>query len=256
MPGDRMNHLSDNQGGGRRSNNTKESKNRGPGKEQYHGGCVGGGNNFSPPPPYKKNDKYSSNQQSSSIRLRKQVDPETAKYFSEIANLFEGAEVEERNVICGNALEETRGKELELSADYIISHNLQALLEVFPLIALDRSGSHVAETALKALAVHLQDNDMYTIIEETLTKICQVIVVKPVDVMCDRYGSHVIRSLLCLCKGVPLDSSQEFHVTKLSTVLAERFSTKETKYVGNSTQHQRGFPDLLKFLVTGMIECA
>ncbi|KAI3972312.1 hypothetical protein MKX01_017916 [Papaver californicum] len=269
MPGDRMNHLSNNQGGGRRSNNTKGSKNRRPGKEQHHGG--GGGNNFAPPPANRKNDKYSSNQQSSSV-LRKQVDPETAKYFSEIANIFEGAEIEERNVICGNALEETRGKELELSTDYIISHNLQALLEgadldqlcgflhnsakVFPLIAMDRSGSHVAETALKALAVHLQDNDMYAIIEETLTKICQVIVVKPVDVMCDRYGSHVIRSLLCLCKGVPLHSSQEFHVTKSSTVLAERFHTKETKYVGNSTQHQRGFPDLLKFLVTRMIECA
>lgn len=80
--------------------------------------------------------------------------------------------------------------------------------------------------------------------------------VKPVNVMCDRYGSHVLRSLLCLCKGVPLDSSKEFHVTKSSTVLAERFSTKETKDVGNNTQHQRGFPDLLKFLVTRMIECA
>ncbi|KAI3874975.1 hypothetical protein MKW98_019548 [Papaver atlanticum] len=260
MAGDRMNHITDNQAGGRRSNNNpKGSKNRRPGKEQHHGGGGGGG------------DKYSSYQQSSSV-VRKQVDPETEKYFSEIANLFEGAEIEERNVICGNALEETRGKELELATDYIISHNLQALLEgadldqlcgflqnaakVFPLIAMDRSGSHVTETALKALAVHLQDNDMYAIIEETLTKICQVIVVKPVDVMCDRYGSHVLRSLLCLCKGVPLDSSKEFHVTKSSTVLAERFNTKETKDVVNSTQHQRGFPDLLKFLVTRMIECA
>lgn len=45
---------------------------------------------------------------------------------------------------------------------------------MFPLIAMDRSGSHVAETALKALAVHLQDDDMYAVIEETLTKICQV----------------------------------------------------------------------------------
>lgn len=87
--------------------------------------------------------------------------------------------------------------------------------------------------------------------------LCQVIVVKPVDVMCNRYGSHVLRSLLCLCKGMPLDSSQEFHVTKSSTILAERFNTMDIKFGGNSTPHlQRGFPDLLKFLVTGMVECA
>lgn len=124
---------------------------------------------------------------------RKQVDPETVKYFSEIANLFESNEVEleERPVICGNALEEAIGKEFELATDYIISHILQTLLDgcnvdhlcgflrnsasVFPLIAMDRSGSHVAETALKSLAMHLQDNDTYSTIEETLMIICKVI---------------------------------------------------------------------------------
>ena len=98
--------------------------------------------------------------------------------------------MEERSVICGNALEEARGKELEIATDYIISHTLQTLLEgcdvdnlcsflrgcanVFPAIAMDRSGSHVAETALKSLAMHVQDTEAYTIIEETLRMMCKV----------------------------------------------------------------------------------
>ena len=123
---------------------------------------------------------------------RKQVDPESAKYFLEITNLFEsgGVDLEERSVICGNALEETRGKELELATDYIISHTLQTLLEGcdvdhlcrflrscandFPFIAIDRSGSHVAETAIKSLAQHLQEDDVYSVVEETLTILCKV----------------------------------------------------------------------------------
>lgn len=120
------------------------------------------------------------------------MDPVTTKYFSDIANLFESNEVEleERSVICGNALEETRGKEYELATDYIISHILQSLLEgcdvdhlcgflrscsrVFPLIAMDRSGSHVAETALRSIATHLQDEETHSAILETLTMICKV----------------------------------------------------------------------------------
>lgn len=123
---------------------------------------------------------------------RKQIDPETTKYFSEISNLFESKEVdmEERAVICGNALEETRGKEFELATDYIISHTLQSLLENcdvnhlcaflqscindFPLIAMDRSGSHVAETAIRSLAKHLQDMEVYSLVEDTVTMICRV----------------------------------------------------------------------------------
>lgn len=123
---------------------------------------------------------------------RKQVDPDLAKYFAEISNLFESNDVdlEERSVLCRNALEETRGKELELATDYIISHTLQTLLEgcdvdhlcsflrgcakVFPAIAMDRSGSHVAETALKSLATHLQDEQAHSIVEETIKMICKV----------------------------------------------------------------------------------
>lgn len=123
---------------------------------------------------------------------RKKVDPETTKYFSEIANLFESNEVdlEERAVICGNALEEAGGKEFELATDYIISHTLQSLLEGcdvdhlcaflqscttdFPLIAMDRSGSHVAETAIRSLAKHLENKDVYSLVEDTLTMLCKV----------------------------------------------------------------------------------
>lgn len=123
---------------------------------------------------------------------RKPVDPETSKYFSEIANLFESNEIdmEERSSLCSNALEETRGKELELATDYIISHTLQTLIggcEVdclcafvrscaknFPLIAMDRSGSHVAESAIRSLSKHLQESDAYAVIEDTLNTICKV----------------------------------------------------------------------------------
>uniref|UniRef100_A0A2N9GA21 PUM-HD domain-containing protein n=1 Tax=Fagus sylvatica TaxID=28930 RepID=A0A2N9GA21_FAGSY len=204
--------------------------------------------------------------------VRKQVDPEMAKYFLEIANLFEssGVDLEERSVICGNALEETRGKEYEIATDYIISHTLQTLLDGcdvdhlcgflrscakdFPYIAMDRSGSHVAETAIKSLSNHLQDNDAYSVIEETLTMLCKVVVANPVDLMCCCYGSHVLRSLLCLCKGVTIDSS-EFHGTKSSTVLAGRLNFKASQRDGDDSQLHQGFPDLLKFLMAGMLNC-
>ena len=128
-----------------------------------------------------------------------------AKYFLEIANLFEssGVDLEERSVICGNALEETRGKEYEIATDYIISHTLQTLLDGcdvdhlcgflrscakdFPYIAMDRSGSHVAETAIKSLSNHLQDNDAYSVIEETLTMLCKVSMGFQVSIAFDKY---------------------------------------------------------------------
>lgn len=87
-------------------------------------------------------------------------------------------------------MEESRGKEVELATDYVISHTLQSLLEScdldhlcgflqscskgFPLIATDRSGSHVAETALKSLAMHLLDDESYSLAEKTLNMICKV----------------------------------------------------------------------------------
>lgn len=202
--------------------------------------------------------------------VRKPVDPETAKYFSEIANVIEGIEIdgEERSGICGNALEEAIGKEVELATDYIISHTMQTLLEGcsvenlcvflqssaknFCYIAMDRSGSHVAETALKSLVTHLHDNENRSLIEETLSDLCQAIVVNPLDMMCNCYGSHVLRRLLCLCKGVPLDSS-EFHGAKPSVVLAERLNLRSSQLDSTELRHEDSFPDQLKILITEML---
>ncbi|KAI7737970.1 hypothetical protein M8C21_004932 [Ambrosia artemisiifolia] len=224
-----------------------------------------------------KSNQYSNNQESSvphTSFLRQQVDPETAKYFAEISNVIEGTEIdmEERSSICGNALEETRGKEVELATDYIISHTLQTLLQGcaldqlctflqncskdFPQISMDRSGSHVAETALKSLASHLQENGTQSLIEVTLNEICQAIVVNPVDVMVNCHGSHVLRSLLCLCKGTPLDSS-DFHSKKSSAALAQRLNFKSSRSDGSGSYGLHpGFPDMLKFLVSEILKAA
>lgn len=84
----------------------------------------------------------------------------------------------------------------------------------------------------------------------------QEIVANPLDVMCNCYGSHVLRSLLHLCKGVTSDSS-EFHTRKSSTVVAERFNVKAPRSSGDSGFHnERGFPELLKLLVFGMLKGA
>ncbi|KAI9119754.1 hypothetical protein K1719_009143 [Acacia pycnantha] len=205
-------------------------------------------------------------------RIRKQVDPETTKYFSEIANLFESNEVdlEERSVICGNALEETRGNEFELATDYIISHTLQSLLEAcdvdnlcsflqscakdFPFIAMDRSGSHVAETAIKSLAAHLENHEALPLIEEALTVICKVVAANSVDLICNCYGSHVLRSLLCLCKGVQPDK-REHYVSKSATNVADRLNLKTfPSKEDHPAQFHPGFPDLLKSLVSEILK--
>ncbi|XP_047980682.1 pumilio homolog 23-like isoform X2 [Salvia hispanica] len=202
--------------------------------------------------------------------VRKQVDPETAKYFSEITNVIEGTEVdvEERSVICGTALEEARGKEVELATDYIISHTMQTLLEgctldrlcaflrssadEFSQICMDRSGSHVAETALKSLSRHLEDDESHSIIGETLAVLCEAIVTNAVDIMCNCYGSHVLRRLLCLCKGVPMDSL-EFHSTNPSVVLAERLNLRSSHVDSHNAPQNQPFPDQLKFLISEMV---
>ncbi|KAL8113624.1 hypothetical protein AgCh_020811 [Apium graveolens] len=74
--------------------------------------------------------------------------------------------------------------------------------------------------------------------------------------MCDCYGSHVLRSLLCLCKGVPIDSA-ESHGKKSSVVLAERLNLKPAHSDRNvSQQHSQGFPNLLIYLVKEMLNGA
>lgn len=83
---------------------------------------------------------------------------------------------------------------------------------------------------------------------------CQVIVKNPGDLMCDCYGSHVLRSLLSLFKGVPLDSS-EFNRRKSSSALAERLNFKAFRADTDISPPVQGFPGLLDFLVSGMSKC-
>ncbi|KAL8466440.1 hypothetical protein ACS0TY_035508 [Phlomoides rotata] len=229
--------------------------------ENRSGGAVGKPREFA-------QDNTGSVSQASFVRT--QVDPETTKYFTEIANVIEGTELEleERSVICGNALEEASGKEVELATDYILSHTMQSLLEgcsvehlcaflrssakKFVHICMDRSGSHVAETALKSLARHLEDDENHPLIENTLSALCQAIVVNPVEIMCNCHGSHVLRRLLCLCKGVPIDSL-EFHSTNPSHVLAERLNLRSSQMDGRESEQYQPFPDQLKFLVSEML---
>ncbi|KAJ1687263.1 hypothetical protein LUZ63_018653 [Rhynchospora breviuscula] len=206
---------------------------------------------------------------------RKRVDPETAKYFSEITNLLESntVELDDISAICGNALEEARGKELELATDPIISCTIQNLLEScdldqlcgflrgcaesFPIIATDGVGSHVAETAIKALAKHMYDESSISYIEDTLSLICKIVAKDSVSVMQSRYGSHVLRSLLCLCKGVPLDRLDEFHVTKRSDILATRVSAGPNKPEGKiRNEFENRFESVFKFLVRELVDRA
>ncbi|PKI34486.1 hypothetical protein CRG98_045123 [Punica granatum] len=163
-------------------------------------------------------------------------------------------------------------EDVSISQPSIISYTVQTLLEacdvhslcgflkssakVFPFISMDRSGSHVAETALKSLAVHLEDEETYSTIEETIRLICEVIIANPVDIMCNCYSSHVLRRLLCLCKGVSLDSP-ESHGTKSSAILAERLNLRASRADLNHMQtHGKEFPHLLKFLISKMLKCS
>lgn len=86
--------------------------------------------------------------------------------------------------------------------------------------------------------------------------ILQVIAANSVDVMCNCYGSHVLRTLLCLCKGVPLDKSG-FYLSKSTTALAQRMNSKDFSSKNDcATNFQSGFPDLLNLLVSEMLKHA
>ncbi|KAK7285692.1 hypothetical protein RJT34_20470 [Clitoria ternatea] len=206
-------------------------------------------------------------------RVRKQLDPDITKYFSEIANLFEteSVQLEDRSIICGNALDETAGKEFEFATDYILSHTMETVLHGadahalsaflrssandFPYIAIDRSGSHVAETALKSLLPHLQHHDLFPLLEEALSMVCKAIAADSVHVMSNCYGSHVLRTLLCLCRGVPFDNS-DYYLSKSTKVLAERLNFKDFSSRKDDMNFQPGFPNLLKLLVSEMLSHA
>ncbi|KAK7397498.1 hypothetical protein VNO78_18673 [Psophocarpus tetragonolobus] len=220
------------------------------------------------------NEGKSKRRKQKSPRVRKQLDPETVKYFSEIANLLEseGIELEERSVICANALEETKGKEFEIATDYILSHTLETILQGsdvqhlchflltsanhFPFIAMDRSGSHVAQTALNSFAPHLHHHHLRPLLLQALTLLCKVIAPNSVDMASNCYASHVLRTLLCLCRGVPLDKSG-YYLSKSTTVLADRLSSKDfSSNKHDAITFQPGFPDLLKLLVSDILRHA
>lgn len=77
-----------------------------------------------------------------------------------------------------------------------------------------------------------------------------------VNVMQSRYGSHVLRSLLCLCKGVPPDRLDEFHVTKRSDVLATRLNAGPNKPSGVEIRNEfeNRFESVFRFLVREMAD--
>lgn len=73
--------------------------------------------------------------------------------------------------------------------------------------------------------------------------------------MCNCYGSHVLRRLLCLCKGVSVDASV-FSGVKSSARVAERFNLKASKPNDLDSEHLGpGFPGLLQFLISGVVKC-
>jgi nucleolar protein 9 len=77
-----------------------------------------------------------------------------------------------------------------------------------------------------------------------------------VSIMQSRYGSHVLRSLLCLCKGVPPDQLDKFHVTKKSDVLAARLNSGPSKLSGVEIRNEfeNRFESVFRFLVREMAD--
>ncbi|KAJ0987455.1 hypothetical protein J5N97_005811 [Dioscorea zingiberensis] len=207
--------------------------------------------------------------------IRKKIDPVTAQYFSQIRDRLEDntIDLEDRPIFCAKALKATRGIEVELATDLIMSHTIETLLngceldplceflrncaEAFPSIALDKCGSHVVETALKSLSLHVHDEESHSIIGDTLTKICQVVARNSINLMSSTYGSHVLRTLLCLCKGVPFDLLDQFHVSKPSVVLAERLNSDSTQQIGKYHENsQHGFESVFKIFIMEILNHA
>lgn len=73
------------------------------------------------------------------------------------------------------------------------------------------------------------------------------------DMISSRYGSHVLRQLLSLCSGVPLETGSG---GKAPNSLAERLGTKASKFRGAGAPRPRGhrFPDQLHLLVEKLLE--
>eukprot|EP00252_Welwitschia_mirabilis_P017859 TRINITY_DN3976_c0_g1_i1.p1 TRINITY_DN3976_c0_g1~~TRINITY_DN3976_c0_g1_i1.p1 ORF type:complete len:815 (-),score=146.29 TRINITY_DN3976_c0_g1_i1:376-2820(-) len=224
---------------------------------------------------HDNNAKRNSTNKPQQRRLSRIVDPQTAHYFGEIASLLEksSTSAEERAILCSNALEESRGKEFQLICDKVFSVLFENLLmncekdqlcgflsriiEIFPSIAVDASGSHVAEAALKSLALLLQDqhsNIKLSVIEQLLSSLCEVLSKNATGVMCNQYGSHVLRSFLTLLNGTLLDSLAD-SASSSKSGLAERIKilTQSSKKKPE-TLSLRAFPHLLKLMVHKILE--
>ena len=94
-------------------------------------------------------------------------------------------------------------------------------------------------------------------IELVFESLFQVIAADAANVMSSCYGSHVLRTLLCLCKGVPLESLQDFHTTKRSAVLAELLSCGTNQSGGHGPKNfENGFSDMFKSFVREMLHNA
>lgn len=92
----------------------------------------------------------------------------------------------------------------------------------------------------------------WTFFSPRLLLLFQEIVVNAGDIMCNSYGSHVLRRLLCICKGVSIDIP-EFHSTKPSFVLAERLNMRSSKLENNDLQQHQSFPHQLTSLMSEML---
>eukprot|EP00249_Psilotum_nudum_P017945 c26564_g2_i2 orf=559-2487(-) len=234
-------------------------------------------------PSRKLGKKYETSRRSEDVaeksacrsQISRKLDTETMQYFAEISSLLgEGGAVtdpEERAILCANALEETVGKELQLACDRSCSRVLESLFlsadaihvasflhrssSDFPYIAMDSSGSHVAEAALKSSAVAVRNCDtggvLYKTLKQALFVICQNMAKSAVDVMCSCYGSHVLRCLLAVCSGTVLESPSD-NKRGLASRLVRL--TSKAPAPQNVESKDTAFPDLLDFLVNRLLE--
>ena len=84
----------------------------------------------------------------------------------------------------------------------------------------------------------------------------QVIVEKPLEMICNCHGSYVLRTLLSLCKGVSVETT-ELRGAKSSKALAKRLNLKTSHSDENNLEfsHQ-GFPDVFSYLLSGILSCS
>ncbi|XP_024519531.1 pumilio homolog 23-like [Selaginella moellendorffii] len=154
---------------------------------------------------------------------RGQIDAETQKYFSEVLALLETiADDKEREALCASALEEARGKELRLASHPSCGRALEKLIQSFDAarllsflgqctadfasMAMDPSASHVAEMMLGSLSEILQQNGgdagLISSIESAVARISEVLQGSALEVMGNKYGSHVLRKFTLLAAGL------------------------------------------------------